>query len=466
MRRRALWIAWTLLTLGIAGILWMQLTHGKEKSIFLSGKVTDGHHQIAEACDSCHATPYGGTASIDKTCVKCHGQGLEAAKDSHRVAIFQRPQNVGMIAKLDARSCVVCHTEHNPVIAQKGGATQPKDMCFLCHDDISKERPDHKKFAADSCADAGCHRYHDNTALYKDFLIKHADEPALKPAAVIPARDLATVYRAKHPQQKAPLTAANADAPAEAMQAADQVRQWERSSHAGVGVNCSGCHGGGARVGADPQAIAWHRKPTMEDCKDCHADNVKGFLAGKHGMTQAQFQSPMTLATARLPMQKEAKKDKPVTCMSCHKAHVFNTAKAAVESCLGCHADRHSVAYTGTPHHRLWQKEQQGQGVKGSGVSCATCHLPRTKGHYRGASFAHAEHNQNKNLRPNEKMIRSVCLGCHGLRFTIDALADPALMLNNYQGKPRRTVESVDMALEHQRQSRRGNEKTSGAAPR
>jgi hypothetical protein len=33
------------------------------------------------------------------------------------------------------------------------------------------------------------------------------------------------------------------------------------------------------------------------------------------------------------------------------------------------------------------------------------------------------QHNQNETLEPAEKMIRPVCLHCHGLGFSIDALA-------------------------------------------
>lgn len=65
------------------------------------------------------------------------------------------------------------------------------------------------------------------------------------------------------------------------------------------------------------------------------------------------------------------------------------------------------------------------------------------------------EHNQNDTLRPNEKMIRPVCLHCHGMEFAIDALADPALVRNNFAGKPARHVESIDMALRHLEEDRR-----------
>ena len=56
------------------------------------------------------------------------------------------------------------------------------------------------------------------------------------------------------------------------------------------------------------------------------------------------------------------------------------------------------------------------------------------------------QHNQNANLLPNEKMIRPACIHCHGLGFSIDALADEQLIENNFNGKPSVHIESIDMA--------------------
>ena len=37
----------------------------------------------------------------------------------------------------------------------------------------------------ETCASAGCHNFHDNRALYEDFLIKHANTPWLKDTPVV-----------------------------------------------------------------------------------------------------------------------------------------------------------------------------------------------------------------------------------------------------------------------------------------
>jgi hypothetical protein len=136
-----------------------------------------------------------------------------------------------------------------------------------------------------------------------------------------------------------------------------------------------------------------------------------------------------------------------LTCTSCHGAHRFDTKKAAVEACVGCHRDEHTAAYERSPHHALWKKELTGELPPGSGVSCASCHLPRVEHRAPDASAKRTlvEHNQSDNLRPNEKMIRPVCMGCHGLGFSIDALVDTRLVKDNFAGKPGTHIKSLDM---------------------
>jgi hypothetical protein len=115
---------------------------------------------------------------------------------------------------------------------------------------------------------------------------------------------------------------------------------------------------------------------------------------------------------------------------------------AAVEACLECHDDVHTRSYAGTKHARLFAEERRGERPAGSGVSCATCHLPRAE----HDGIVTVQHNQNDNLRPIEKMIRSVCLDCHGLGFALDALADTDLVARNFDGQPAKHVPSIDWA--------------------
>ena len=157
----------------------------------------------------------------------------------------------------------------------------------------------------------------------------------------------------------------------------------------------------------------------------------------------------MTPRRARQPMHAKAG-DNRLGCVSCHSAHRFDTKKAAVEACVGCHRDEHTQAYERSPHYTLWKKELAGEAAAGTGVSCATCHLPREEYRQPGASAKRilVQHNQNDSLRPNEKMIRPVCMSCHGLAYSIDALADSVLVSKNFLGQPRTHVKSVDMVAQ------------------
>jgi len=151
----------------------------------------------------------------------------------------------------------------------------------------------------------------------------------------------------------------------------------------------------------------------------------------------------MTPAMARIPLSSKAHGE--LDCNACHQAHADDVRTAAVDACLGCHADAHSSAYRDSPHAALWERELSGDGAPGSGVSCASCHMPRLNSESHGRILV--QHNQNDNLRPNEKMIRTVCLDCHGLEFSIDALADEALIEVNFKGRPKAHIESIDMAI-------------------
>jgi hypothetical protein len=134
---------------------------------------------------------------------------------------------------------------------------------------------------------------------------------------------------------------------------------------------------------------------------------------------------------------------KELGCSSCHGAHEFDTHFAASDACQSCHADEHTRSYATSPHAELFRREHEGELPEGSGVSCATCHLPRVVGE---DSVAFVQHNQNHNLRPSEKMVRDVCLRCHGLGFSLDSLADEQLVERNFTGRPTVAVQSLVLA--------------------
>lgn len=452
-----LWLLWFVLTVSGAAVLVASMLYGgRFREHLLIGRTTDGHHQIELACDACHTKAFGGADALQKSCLNCHQAELRLAEDSHAARIFRDPRNAGQLDLVNATLCVSCHREHKPEIVRPMGVTLPDDNCMLCHADVLKERPTHKGQSANGCAAAGCHNYHDNRALFEDFIERHLGEPDLKAE---PFLALARWRPAPEPDKAPPRPLARTDADAPSDKAGDpkHLDAWQATAHAKGGVNCTGCH---APKGADGIRTAWSDKPGREVCAGCHEKEAVTFLEGKHGMRlhpaakaahpgllglfEEESLSPMRPEVARLPMNPKAA-EKELGCNTCHAAHAFDTRKAAVESCSGCHTDDHTKAYEGSPHHKAWLAELDGAKPEGSGVSCATCHMPRIRGEGAGGrELVFVTHHQNDNLRPNEKMVRSVCADCHGLQFTLDSLADKALIRRNFAGPPAVHVESLD----------------------
>jgi hypothetical protein len=186
---RTLWIIWGGLSLAILGYLGAGLLIrasadsallAPARALLLPGKTTHGHHQIELACESCHGTRFGGRDALQEACVRCHGTELKAANDTHPLSKFTDPRNADRLEKLDATLCVTCHVEHRPRMTGAMGVSQPKDFCFHCHAEIAQDRPSHAGMGFETCASAGCHKFHDNRALYEDFLAKHLNDPPLR----------------------------------------------------------------------------------------------------------------------------------------------------------------------------------------------------------------------------------------------------------------------------------------------
>lgn len=443
------WIVWLVLTTIAA--LWLaytMLSETSDKTLFMPGPLSSGHHQLAEACDACHVDAFGGGEVLQQACVDCHGKERVKPFDSHPAKKFKDPRNAELLENIDALQCISCHTEHRPEITAKDGLTQPIDFCFYCHQGIAKDRPSHEGMGFETCKDAGCHNFHNNRALYTDFLIKHLHEPPTLKEAVLPAKEFASVLDeiAEYPHDRypvAPLTEEDIDASEALTIDAEIKNDWLQTAHAQSGVNCSGCH---VYQPEGASSESWDDHPDHKVCASCHGVEVARFTQGKHGMRLQQGLSPMTPAQARLPMKQQASHE-ALTCNSCHGGHRFDVKIAAVESCLGCHDDQHSLAYRQSPHYALWQKEISGEAESGSGVSCASCHMPRISHDVSDwMSRIIVEHNQSANMSPNTKMVRSSCQHCHGLEFTLDALSDQSLINNNFSGKPSVHVESMDLA--------------------
>lgn len=414
----------------------------------LPGATTYGHYQIELACSACHRDPFGGGALLQEACTGCHAKALDEADDKHPARKFEDPRNAFRLEKIDAVQCVSCHTEHRPAATRPMGVTQPRDYCVHCHAGRDEMPPSHEGFPFDGCT--ACHNYHDNRALYEDYLLRHAKEPPVLPKAELPTRALLEALQgsAAYPQDRYPFETvppSKADAPAAWRTGATARAHADAldTSHARAGVNCSGCHQPG---GGD---AAWQLKPALpQACEGCHAIEVQAFGRGHHGMRAAAGLPEMRVADARLPMRADAAL-RTLSCVSCHGAHRFDTEilQTGVKACLACHDDTHSRAYEGSPHHRLAEREARGELPAGSGVTCATCHLPRERVDTDEGSRIAVQHDNSATMRPFSKMVRPVCQQCHGLGFALDALSDPTLVAHNFTGQPQAVHKSIEMAL-------------------
>lgn len=494
MRVRYLWFLWIAFSLLLAGGAFARLYLGGDRTTFLPGNTSGVHHQIELACETCHTSDdFENQAAIrkdiNKTCVTCHKEELKAANDSHPIKKFKNPRMADYWDRVDARFCTSCHSEHQPEITLAGLVTLPGDFCVACHSqgdqDVRVNRPTHAGLEFDTCASAGCHNFHDNRALYEDFLVKHSGQEWLKQEPIHPVALLAR-ERARPAEDEIANYLASLVAPETAVGTiADE--HWAASAHAAADVGCGGCHAPKAETESEIEA-AWIDAPGEEVCASCHKSEAKTFALGRHGMRRhpdiakpraakrmlknlgwkdppevviASIENylaepspaPMMSTTeARVPLLPEAH-GQDVTCNTCHKPHEQDLTFAAVGACLSCHADDHSLAYKGSPHHTLWEAETAGLGPLGSGVTCATCHMPQSE----RKGVATTNHNQNDTLRPNEKMIRPVCMECHSLEFSIDALADADLVQRNFPGTPDRHIESIDWAVSRVEQSDQGS---------
>ncbi|MEM0911155.1 MAG: cytochrome c3 family protein [Pseudomonadota bacterium] len=433
------WKLWIFLVLGLSGYLGAQLFIQEEKADFLIGQTSHGHFQIEMACESCHGNGFGGPEVIQEACLSCHAEELKISQDSHPKTKFTDPRNVDRLEKIDARMCVSCHVEHNPDIMHPMGVSLPTDFCFHCHQDIAEDRVSHEGMGFETCASSGCHNYHDNRALYEDFLLQHAgnawvDESGKQLAVELSAYLKDTVsLPTEMPPLSFPQTQKNQDT----------LGLWADSAHAQNNIGCDTCH---------DDRDNWNDSPNMQVCETCHSTQTTQFQQGKHGMRLAQGLTAMTPAMSmdahsRLKF-KASHADTELSCNSCHNPHSVDRVYAAVDACLSCHQDEHSTHYLDSPHGLKWEQVRAGEADFLEGVSCASCHMPRMEVEVMGQKVISVQHNQNTTLRPNEKMIRPVCLNCHSLEFSIDALADPALIKTNFSGQPANTIPSVQMALD------------------
>lgn len=230
----------------------------------------------------------------------------------------------------------------------------------------------------------------------------------------------------------------------------EATQLWQDSAHALNRVNCSSCH-------ESQETKRFVAQPNQESCRSCHEQAVDTFLLGKHGIRLLEGQTPLTPAMARLPM-KEAAHDLQMTCTACHDVHSVNTVQAAVDSCLTCHNDTHSLNYEKSTHAQLFVSDRSLPRPSGNSVSCATCHLPRHAVEAGAGTVTRVNHNNTYTLLPRDRMAKEVCMNCHSIEYSYNSIFDDDLVEANFDKSPHLSLDTFELVriLEARRTNQNG----------
>lgn len=221
----------------------------------------------------------------------------------------------------------------------------------------------------------------------------------------------------------------------------DINRLWQGSAHGLAEINCSSCH-------LEEKTNKLIAKPTYESCQTCHELQVETFLYGKHGIRFLEGLSPLTPRMAELPMKKSAL-TKEMNCNTCHDVHSVNTFEAAVDSCLTCHNDSHSLNYKNSKHGRDFFAKIELPRPSEELVTCASCHLPRQ--HQEITKRVFVNHNNTYNLLPRDRMVADVCMNCHGLEYSYNSIFDNELVEANFNRPPTQDLETLKLVREFEK---------------
>ncbi|WP_323773904.1 cytochrome c3 family protein [Alcanivorax sp.] len=408
----------------IGFILW--IISDNDRRLIIPGETSYAHHQIEISCKTCHGAPFPNHTAINDNCIDCHAEELNRVRNSHPDRVFNSPRNAAMLKKIDARSCLTCHTEHKGHRTTKGGVSIDVNFCIHCHEEVIVKRNSHANFSFMDCTNSGCHNYHDNRFFHQDFLKEHANTPPPHfTNQTLSKSDLSSYIKWSNINDK---------------DQEDRFRETHpthsNTPHQRAEVHCISCH----RQSNDNDMSV-----SIETCSSCHQPQTSAFKSGKHGMRISVGLEPLTPQMARLPMNKQAV-NAHVTCNSCHKAHAYNRDQAGMEVCLDCHADEHSRSFKSSEHGRLWKKYTEGKLSRERAVNCASCHMPALAQNPGSSNKIFAiEHNQSRMVRPSSKMIKPVCMQCHTLAFSLNSLSDSTMIPDNFGHAPSGNSRSIEM---------------------
>ena len=234
------------------------------------------------------------------------------------------------------------------------------------------------------------------------------------------------------------------------------VELWEPSAHALNDVNCASCH-------QHEESNEFIAVPDHESCRSCHEQPVETFLLGKHGIRLLEGESPLTPSIAQIPMKRNAL-DQQMNCNACHNVHSVNTMQAAVDSCLSCHDDPHSLNYENSKHAQAVFASQPLPRPSSTSVTCATCHLPRIAHKSAdGTPAAKVNHNNTYTLKPRNRMVGEVCMNCHGVEYSYNSIFDDDLVEANFDRPPTLNHQTFDL-MRAAEERRMGNASVSEGA--
>lgn len=215
------------------------------------------------------------------------------------------------------------------------------------------------------------------------------------------------------------------------------VSLWQPSVHALNDVNCASCH-------QNDESNEFIANPDHESCRSCHEQPVETFLLGKHGIRLLEGESPLTPKIAQIPMKRDAF-DQQMNCNACHNVHSINTMQAAVDACLTCHNDNHSLNYENSKHAKAVFASQLPRPDSAS-VTCSTCHLPRIAHKSAdGIPAAKVNHNNTYTLKPRNRMVGEVCMNCHGVEYSYNSIFDDELVEANFDRPPTLNHQTFDL---------------------
>ena len=280
--------------------------------------------------------------------------------------------------------------------------------------------------AFNTCNSAGCHKFHDNRALYEDFLAKHLDEPAnTEQAPQLRARNFREVAAEwpGYPVDRFPLKRANRCRCAARIHAVARgrrrlARDGARAFRRELQRLPQGGEGRRRSMGEAPRPQGVRDLPRARDQRlsrrqarhaarrRLSADDAAAARASRCTPKRGDNRARMRELSLGAPLRYEESRGRSVRRLPPRRAHASLRALAALR------AVEERARRRGASRQRA------------SRARAATCRAKSIASREPARSAILVQHNQNDNLRPNEKMIRPVCMSCHGLGYSIDALAD------------------------------------------